>query len=277
MIDIINEYLNRKSINKKIEIKITNYTYNSLNPVVNFYGNDVFNRNKSPLSQRTINDTIPIMINNSIENILVNLEEIKKVKRNSFEHYFLLYGENAEEIYKKRTNLSLQTKENFINRHGKEKGTELWEDFSRKKSNQNTLNGFIDRYGITEGTEKFDEFKQKLKFKNTLEYHIKTYGEDMGNKIYSERYPSEYDLNKFKDYKKLVYKMSNVQYNNNIDVINPNRHKRTRMGIEDGWQLDHIIPVSECFKKGMSVEEASDISNLRMLPWKENLMRNFKK
>jgi hypothetical protein len=277
MIDIINEYLNRKSINKKIEITVTSDTYNSLIPLIIFHGNDVFKRNKSPLSTRTINDTIPIMINNLIENILVNLEEIKTVKRNSFEHYFLLYGDNAKEIYEKRTNLSLQTKENFINRHGLEKGCELWEEYSIKKSNQNTLNGFIERYGITEGTEKFNKFKQKLKFKNTLEYHIKTYGEDMGNKIYSERYPSEYDLNEFTDYKKLVYKMSNIQYNNNMEEINPNRHKRTRMGVEDGWQLDHIIPVSECFKQGMSVEEASDISNLRMLPWKDNLMRNFKK
>jgi|TARA_R110000824_G_scaffold192370_1_gene374513 hypothetical protein len=37
-----------------------------------------------------------------------------------------------------------------------------------------------------------------------------------------------------------------------------------------------MIQIKECFEKGMSVEEASTLDNLRMLPWKTNLMRNFK-
>lgn len=59
--------------------------------------------------------------------------------------------------------------------------------------------------------------------------------------------------------------------------INPNRYTRTLCGVEDGWQLDHIIPIKECFLSGKPAEEAADKSNLRMLPWRDNLMRQYKK
>lgn len=46
-------------------------------------------------------------------------------------------------------------------------------------------------------------------------------------------------------------------------------------GVDGGWQLDHIKSVKECFSEGWTVEQASDASNLRMLTWQENLMRNY--
>jgi 5-methylcytosine-specific restriction endonuclease McrA len=79
----------------------------------------------------------------------------------------------------------------------------------------------------------------------------------------------------YKRYKGLVHRLSGYNYTESIDIINPNRYTRTLCGVEGGWQLDHIIPIKECYEKGISPEEASAISNLRMLPWKENLMRNY--
>ena len=70
--------------------------------------------------------------------------------------------------------------------------------------------------------------------------------------------------------------MSQKVYEENIEIINPNNYPRTRMGVDGGWQLDHIKPVIDCFREGITIEEASNINNLRMLPWKDNLMRNFK-
>jgi hypothetical protein len=72
-----------------------------------------------------------------------------------------------------------------------------------------------------------------------------------------------------------VHGLSNKNYKLNIDIINPNNYPRTICGIDGGWQLDHIIPIKECFELGIPIEEAADISNLRMLPWRENLMRNY--
>jgi hypothetical protein len=79
----------------------------------------------------------------------------------------------------------------------------------------------------------------------------------------------------YKRYKGLVHRLSGYNYTENIDIINPNRYTRTLCGVEGGWQLDHITPIKECYEKGITPEEASAISNLRMLPWKENLMRNY--
>jgi len=80
----------------------------------------------------------------------------------------------------------------------------------------------------------------------------------------------------YKRYSRNVHGLSQEVYNKNIDIINPQRHPRTLCGVEGGWQLDHIVPIKECFERGLTVEEASNINNLRMLPWRENLMRQYK-
>jgi hypothetical protein len=79
----------------------------------------------------------------------------------------------------------------------------------------------------------------------------------------------------YKKYSGKVHRLSQKIYEENIDIINPNRYQRTLCGVKDGWQLDHIMPISECFEKGKTPEEASSLKNLRMLPWKTNLMRNY--
>jgi hypothetical protein len=83
------------------------------------------------------------------------------------------------------------------------------------------------------------------------------------------------NMSTWKRYLRNVHGASQRIYEANIDRINPNRHPRTLCGVEGGWQLDHIISIKECFARGMTVEEASSIENLRMLPWKDNLMRYY--
>lgn len=80
----------------------------------------------------------------------------------------------------------------------------------------------------------------------------------------------------YKKYARQVHGLSQKVYEQNIDILNPENHPRTLCGVEGGWQLDHIIPIKECFEKGITTEEASAITNLRMLPWKDNLMRQYK-
>lgn len=76
-------------------------------------------------------------------------------------------------------------------------------------------------------------------------------------------------------YKNKVHKLSEKNYAKNIDQINPDRNPRTLCGVEGGWQLDHIKPVRECFDAGISVSDAASAENLQMLPWLDNLMRNY--
>ena len=79
----------------------------------------------------------------------------------------------------------------------------------------------------------------------------------------------------YKRYTRQVHGISQKVYEQNIDIINPDRYPRTLCGVEGGWQLDHIVSIKECFEQGLSPQEAAAVSNLRMLPWKENLMRQY--
>jgi len=76
-------------------------------------------------------------------------------------------------------------------------------------------------------------------------------------------------------YRNKVHKLSEQTYVKHIDHINPKRFPRTLCGVEGGWQLDHIKSVRLCFDEGITEEEAASLNNLRMLPWRENLMRNY--
>lgn len=79
----------------------------------------------------------------------------------------------------------------------------------------------------------------------------------------------------YKKYSRLVHSLSHETYLKNIELINPNGYPRTLCGVEGGWQLDHIKTIKECFENNVPAAEAASLENLRMLPWKTNLMRNF--
>ena len=79
----------------------------------------------------------------------------------------------------------------------------------------------------------------------------------------------------YKKYARQVHGLSQKIYEEHKQIINPNNYPRTLCGVEDGWQLDHITPIKECFEKGLTPQEAAQVSNLRMLPWKDNLMRQY--
>ena len=271
----VEKYINKKSFQQKVK-NVDDKIVAALDAVVLHFGEKIFNRNKSVFSQQVIENTIPTMINYGIIELKENLIRLKSVKKNSLEHYKLIYGTSAEKIYKEKTNKSIQNKENFIKRHGEEKGSKLWSDLSAKKSKQNTLEGYIERYGVELGKIKFQQYSDRQSYTNSIEYYIEKYGAELGEELYYQRYPAYEYSEDYKNYKNAVYRLSHKIYEENKDIINPNNYPRSRMGIEGGWQLDHIKPVIECFREGLSIEETSNISNLRMLPWRENLMRNFK-
>ena len=60
-----------------------------------------------------------------------------------------------------------------------------------------------------------------------------------------------------------------------IPFIHPSGYPRTIHGTDGGYQLDHIKTVRQCFDEGIDPGLVANVENLRMLPWKENLMRNW--
>jgi len=271
----VERYINRSSFRKKTKV-LDEQIIKSLEEVVLYFGKDIFNRNKSIFSQQIIENTIPTMINYGIMDIKEHLIKLQTVKKNSLEHYQLIYGTVAENIYKEKTKKSIQNKDNFIKRHGNKKGIQLWNEYYEKKQKQNTLDFFKERFGDTIGNIKFQQYIERQRYTNTIDYYVEKHGKQLGRELYYQRYPAYEYSNDYIKYKNAVYRASQKTYEQNKNIINPNNYTRTKMGIENGWQLDHIMPIIECFKNNLTIEEAADIKNLRMLPWKENLMRNFK-
>lgn len=77
-------------------------------------------------------------------------------------------------------------------------------------------------------------------------------------------------------YYKKVQRLTEKNYRNNKHIINPNNHSRTCTKIVDGYQLDHIMPIHYGFLNNIPVHVVADISNLQMLPWRDNLSKGCK-
>lgn len=72
-------------------------------------------------------------------------------------------------------------------------------------------------------------------------------------------------------YTRKVRGLSEATYRENIDVLNPQRLPRCRGN--QGWHLDHIISIVECFKRGWTPKQAAALSNLQLLSAPDNLSK----
>ena len=81
----------------------------------------------------------------------------------------------------------------------------------------------------------------------------------------------------YKKYANKVHRLTKHTYNRYKHEINPNDYKRTICGVEGGYQLDHIITIKYGFENNIPEEVLAEKRNLRMLPWRENLNRNWEK
>lgn len=81
----------------------------------------------------------------------------------------------------------------------------------------------------------------------------------------------------YKKYSNRVHALTKHTYNKYKNEINPNNYVRTISGVEGGYQLDHIITIKYGFENNIPEEVLAEKRNLRMLPWQENLKRNWEK
>lgn len=91
---------------------------------------------------------------------------------------------------------------------------------------------------------------------------------------YLAKFGRDYDLTLWEDYLTQVRQLSDRCYEANIDTLNPKRLPRSRPDLNpDAVNLDHIVPIIECFKRGWDIHEAAALSNLQLLPARENLSK----
>lgn len=96
------------------------------------------------------------------------------------------------------------------------------------------------------------------------------YTEEYRSKMSKETTPA------YKRYANRVHKLTQKVYEENKHTINPKRYERTLCGVDGGYQLDHIVSVRFGFDNNISPEKLSEVDNLRMIPWKQNLLKSDK-
>ena len=224
-------------------------------------------RNHKGLSKKTLECVIPRFLKFNLDDFVGRLKRVEDLSsKNCWEYFLITYGE--EEAVK-----FWNEKAKKCSRSMKTVGEENWNKWIKDRSGS-VIDRWKKKYGEEEGIKRFNLYSTKLSKSKSIEGYIERYGELLGKQKYQERY-NNVNSTEYKTYARKVHRLSGKTYAENIDIINPNRYTRTLCGVEGGWQLDHIIPIKECYEKGISPEKAAEVGNLRMLPWKDNLMRNY--
>jgi hypothetical protein len=119
---------------------------------------------------------------------LILWEENNKKKAITIENLISKYKDIdiAEIKYESWKRDCIQTKHNFIKRHGKKKGGFLWK-LHILKLQIPRLEKYITKYGKEEGTRKYNILIKILRYKNSEQYYINIYGEIEGKQKWEER------------------------------------------------------------------------------------------
>jgi hypothetical protein len=99
------------------------------------------------------------------------------------------------------------------------------------------------------------------------------FGKDR-SKEKSPRYNGEEYNRKLLDYRNKVSWLTEQTYNRYKDIINPNNKPRTLAGVNNGYHLDHIYPVSKGFENSIPPEILAGVENLRLIDWRENVVKS---
>jgi hypothetical protein len=90
----------------------------------------------------------------------------------------------------------------------------------------------------------------------------------------SPRYNGEEYNRELRDYRNKVSWLTEQSYIKYIEIINPNNKLRTLAGVEEGFHLDHIYPVSKGFDNNIPPMLIANVANLRLIDWRENVIKS---
>lgn len=112
-------------------------------------------------------------------------------------------------------------------------------------------------------------YKYNKTFKNVInEDHIRQMRATKAGFATFEEYETEYPKKKL--YKNEVWRLT---YRQPVEGLE-NWDRRGRCGVDGAYQLDHIQSIDWGFRNGIPAEEIARFENLRMIPWKDNLLKS---
>ena len=71
----------------------------------------------------------------------------------------------------------------------------------------------------------------------------------------------------------VVRRLSKANFKNNLSRLNPDGRAMGRSGVAGSYQIDHIVPISDCWEHRVPAESAADVRNLQFIPWQVNISR----
>jgi hypothetical protein len=80
----------------------------------------------------------------------------------------------------------------------------------------------------------------------------------------------------FRRYKYKVYRRTKETYEKYKSEINPNNFPRVLAGRGEGYHLDHIASIYQCYKHNVPAELCAHKDNLRLIPWYDNVTKHTK-
>lgn len=198
------------------------------------------------------------------------------------------------------------TIEGYINKYGKEIGSEKHADMIKNKTYKNSVDSYIEKYGssiglvefnkvqnkkvislenqiklygLADGTKKYNQWKLKQKNKNTISYYIELYGYEDGltrwfarnNRISIANSKIGADLkNDYKLYCISVDKFTRIS----LQIYDlENIHLR---GFKHGYDLDHRVSKIHGFKNSIQPQVIGHISNLKIITSTDNRKKQHK-
>lgn len=90
-------------------------------------------------------------------------------------------------------------------------------------------------------------------------------------------YSSYAEYMKDLDSKKKYYReVSRITRQQDISILENFDKLRGLCGVNGAYQLDHIIPISVAYSQNLSPKQIGNITNLQIIPWKDNLQKSNK-
>lgn len=111
-----------------------------------------------------------------------------------------------------------------------------------------------------------EEYKNKLRTVDRS--YMKT--EQYRNSLMKQDTPA------YRRYRNKVTKLTEQTYIMHKEKINPNNYIRSVAGVEGAYHLDHIISCRIGFDNDIPPEIISNVDNLQMLPWRDNVVKGKK-
>jgi hypothetical protein len=193
----------------------------------------------------------------------------KQAVTNTFEYKKEKYGWTEEDFDKYNQSRAV-TKENLINRHGDEKGLEIWNNYIEQQRYTCSKDYFIEEYGEDKGLNKYHAWNDKRLTTSNLELEINEFLEMLFGKL--DKQIEIADNNKQTHYYfdcGSIEKKKIIEIHGDLFHANPKKFKKDdmisikKMKAEEIWKKDQ-------HKQNLAKQQGYDVFVIWEMDWHSN-------